>query len=138
MLGRGQYAFDEYRDENSSSDIPITPANVPIMIFGADEFCQAKFGVAANELYTRVKNARAEELAAALDSVLIGDERARQLFDIAAQFFTKDEMETARQQWHDKRRSSLNDIGARAWAMARRLRGEGVPVMPAPQQIFVQ
>lgn len=63
-------------------------------------------------------------IAAALNSVLIGGVRDRRLFQAAMEAIPDAEAREAfRVKWQDEKRTSTNDIGAAAWAMAEHITG---------------
>lgn len=103
ILGEGKYGLDPI-----DCDVP----KVPLALFGdlPPHVYQAAGVKDFDELAARLNSDAAfnEATAAALDSVRIGTERER----------------TADKASHDDRRSSLNDIGGRAWAYAEALRGK--------------
>lgn len=132
LLGRGQYGFAPIDSEGEE---------VPIMLFGGvDEWFRKQFGTDLGSAVDGVMQNRRNELADCLDSCLIGDLKDRMDYDAAVAAMSdskaRNEFRAAR---HDRRRTSLNDIGARSYAMAERLRNQSdQPVMPAPQQVFAQ
>lgn len=64
-----------------------------------------------------------EEIATALDSVLIGSHTDRKIFEAAMEKIDDPEKQKEfRDEWHDKKRSSMNDIGGYAWKLAESLR----------------
>lgn len=131
LLGSGQYGF---KPEDESAE------EVPLFIFGGvDDWCKKHFGQDFDLLLTRVMDLRPLELADCLDSCLIGDFAARSEYESALSLIESAEnRETFRARRHDKRRSSLNNIGGRAYEMAKRLREKSAtPTIPAPQQVFV-
>ena len=66
---------------------------------------------------------RAMEVVATLDSVLIGGFRERREVEAATARMAPGDAEAWLAERHEARRSSLNDIGARAKALARRIQG---------------
>lgn len=130
LLGNGQYAFEPL-DSNSLS-------SVPIFIFGGhDEWCHMHCGGAtADDVLARVMNTRKTDLADALDSVLIGSARDRAVFDAMVADMTPDQRVKARVAWHDKKLSSMNNIGQRAYGAATALRVGKAEMSAAPQQVF--
>jgi len=131
LLGRGQYAFEPIGDDEG--------VKIPFFMFGGtDDFCQKHFAKSAGAVLDGVMETRAGELAECLDSCLIGGKSNRQLyFDGLALIDDPDKREQWKVRWHDERRSSLNDIGGRAYEMAKRLRDKSSsPIVEAPQQVF--
>ena len=127
-LGRGQYAFEPVEVDTK----------VPMFMFGdADSWFMDRFGVDLRTVMDRVM-AEGLELAACFESCLIGGERDRQTYQRGlALIDDPTKREEWRLKWHEARRSSLNDIGGRAWEMAKRLRaGSKNPLVAAPQQVF--
>jgi hypothetical protein len=111
LLGNGQYAFDPL-DE--------TGVKIPIFIFGGhDGWCKATLNASTDDVLDRCLGERRAALADAMDSVIIGNRAA--FFAIAPPVGTP-EFVAARAKWHDIHRSSLNDIGKRAYAYADKLR----------------
>lgn len=110
FLGEGKYGLKDERGETA----------MPIFLFGGHEPWLKENGGESLDAY--VSGHRAE-IATALESVLIGDfaDRKRMLGVLAC---ISDPVERAAAQaaWHDERRSSMNDIGARAVRLAKRLR----------------
>jgi len=130
LLGNGQYAFDPLEDGGEK---------VPLFLFGgADAWCRKRFGTGCETLVRRVILGRHESLAACLDSCLIGRLDARREYESALRLIeTETNREQFRRERHDRRRSSLNDIGARAWKMAKNLREQTpAPLISAPPQVF--
>ena len=107
LLGRGAYSL-----------IPITQdaPEMPLFIFGgASDWFEKQFGRNLDESLA----ANRTKIADALDSVLIGGrERMLEIINTVP----PDQRNEQRLKWHDIERSSLNDIGRRAWRMAARLR----------------
>jgi hypothetical protein len=104
-----------------------------LLFGGVESYCQAHFHEPFEQVRTRVLTERALDLATALDSVVLGN---RHEYLLALAYVPPAEQPAFRVKWHDERRSSLNDIGRRAWAMAARLRAGVNPVIPAPRQVF--
>jgi hypothetical protein len=130
LLGRGQYALEPLEGELKE---------VPFFMFGkADEWFGEHFGADVKTTLDRVMGARSAELADCLDSCLIGNLAARREYERALELIESPEnREKFRRERHDKRRGSMNDIGGRAYEMARRLRENAAnPVVTAPQQVF--
>ena len=129
LLGDGQYAFQ-----------PIGEGvEVPLFLFGgAEEWCKKQFNEEIGDTISRVTNAKAEELAECFDSVLIGAAEDRQAYRDGLELIDDpNKREMWRNRWHDERRSSLNDIGGRAYEMAKRLRTKQSNfVEPAPTQVL--
>lgn len=132
LLGRGQYAFEPLGDEGEK---------IPFFMFGGqDEWCQKHLQKTAGAVLDGVMELRSDELAECLDSCLIGGKDNRQTyFDGLELIDDLAKKEQWRKRWHDERRSSLNDIGGRAYEMAERLRKKATnPIVSAPQQVFAK
>lgn len=114
LLGEGKYAFQGLDND----------AEVPLFLFGGhDEWFSDKFGASFSEVTGRVMAARRAELADCFDSVLIGDEAHRKAFEKGLELIDDPvKREQWREHWLDERRTSMNNIGGRAWGIARRLR----------------
>lgn len=130
LLGAGQYVFHALEDGG---------VDVPFFLFDgeADRFCQTHFGTEAPLVLRHVRTDRRADLIAALDSVVIGDRDAFNTTmppraDVAA-------FQKARDAWQEQHRSSLNDIGGRAYRIAEKLRQNGeAHAEPPPQQVFLR
>jgi len=108
LLGDGKYGL------RSTSD------NMPILLFGNhEEWVKRRFDCSVDELIASVS---LDELATCLETVLIGD---RDVFELAIRRMTLESQAEFKIEWHDKNRSSLNDIGRRAWDYAKSLREAG-------------
>lgn len=133
ILGRGQYGLDALQPGGKI---------VPLMIFGgteqAETYCQEEFGKTLEEVIDSALDQRKLELANCLDSVLIGRGlESRQRYQEALTEYAIIDEPAYRMKRHDEMRSSMNDIGGRAYRIAARLRkGEDKPIEPAPQQVF--
>lgn len=100
---------------NGAYGIPGTP-----VIFGWDDWLNEK-GI--TDLGAHIE-AHKSEIIAALDSVLIGDERAREEVEATLARIPKEQHAAWLAERHDRRRSSMNNIGAKAAKLAARLRSE--------------
>lgn len=114
VLGRGHYAFEEIGGD----------AEVPMFLFGGhDAWFKQQFGGTLDETLDRVMKERREDLAACLDSVLIGSGADRDTYHRGLALIDDPAKRAEwRAQWHDERRSSLNDIGGNAYRIAEQLR----------------
>lgn len=109
LLGQGAYSI---HNADRSEDMPL------FLFGGADEWVEKTFGSFDEYLLGHL-----EEIAACLDSVMSCGFRERVNFDAAmAAIEDPAKREAYRLQVHDTNRSSLNDIGAKAWRMAGRCR----------------
>jgi len=122
LLGSGQYGADQLDGD----------AKVPIFLLGgSDEWFTAKFGRNLEQSLNALKASPA--LIDCLESVLIGDRRE---YDETLPMIAEDKRDEWIAAWHDRHRSSLNDIGGRAKRIAKALAEKERPE-PAPQQVFV-
>lgn len=64
------------------------------------------------------------EVAEVLESVLIGSRHDRAIFESATAKMAPAEAAIFRAEWHDKKQSSMNDIGKRAQQLAAHFRSE--------------
>lgn len=134
LLGNGQYEFRPFEDGG-------TP--VPFFMFGGtDEWCKEHLGKTFHEVADDVRVNKREEMAKCLDSCLIGSANDRRTYYLGLELI-EDPVKRERWwfEWHDKRRSSLNDIGGRAHKMAQNFRKpigheSASETIPAPQQVF--
>jgi hypothetical protein len=128
LLGDGQYAFKPFDDS----------PEVPVFAFGGvDSWFQQYCGAPSAAVVAEVRAKRAEELATALDSVLVGGRSSRERYALAIQYVPAEKRVEFRDKWHDLGRSSTNDIGHRAYAMAAQLRtGKPRTVPRAPGQVL--
>lgn len=67
--------------------------------------------------------AHREAIAVALESILIGDKYDREEVEEILRLMPEDQREAWLAKRHDKKRSSMNDIGSRAQQLAKSLRG---------------
>ncbi|MCH8530330.1 MAG: hypothetical protein LAT65_05720 [Saccharospirillum sp.] len=111
ILGRGAYGGEQL-DGDKSLSVP------PFLFGGHDEWFQENFGSSFN---TCLEQADQKELAEVLDSVLIGDLSVREDYENREADDTES-WEQRRDRFQFQKRSSVNDIGARAWEYARLLR----------------
>lgn len=111
LIGEGKYGGDEVSGDRK----------VPLFLFGGhDEWFQANFGQTFEEaLSTCDKGA----LADVFDTVLIGGIADRMSYEKGIELISAPEKRIEwRDHWHDNRRSSMNNIGVRAWNIAANLR----------------
>lgn len=108
MLGNGAYG------------IPGSP-----ILWGWDAWLKERIPQGLDAYIT----ANREAIATVLDSVMIGSEADRVLYQKTLSLIESPERrEEFRQLRHDTHRSSMNNIGTRAWALAKRMRGAAVTV----------
>lgn len=115
ILGEGHWGLESVDAKG------VYHKEMPLFIFGGhDKWLTEQFGQTFGELLESIgMNAIGE----ALDSVLIGDVKDRQAYnDGLALIDDPLKREEWRNRWHDQRRTSMNDIGARAYALAERMR----------------
>src|SRR3990167_7854643 len=112
ILGAGQYGLHELK--------PSGVATWPILAFSSDEEIDRYVRVTLlPDTASPVQNLMAwafasSDVAAALESVWIGDEADRMI---------REKLNAAeRMEFYDKKRSSLNDIGRKAWEYATSIR----------------
>lgn len=118
MVGQGQYSFASL---DGSEDVPM------FAFMGNDDtnaWFKQHCGDDAETVVTRVTSEKKIELADCLDSVIIGHYSDRQLYLLALSSITDPaNREKYIFEYHDKKRSSMNDIGGRARQLAAKLRG---------------
>jgi hypothetical protein len=112
FLGSGRYILT---DESGRHVMPF-------FMFGGgeDEWLQRTFGMSLDDAI----KSRLPAIADALESVLIGGFRDRREFEEAAALMTPENVAQFRERRHDRRRSSLNNIGRRAAALAKSIRAK--------------
>jgi hypothetical protein len=129
FLGRGQYEFKPVED---------TGETVPFFMFGGtDEWFEKHFGKTVDVVTDEVMANRLQELADCLDSCLIGKVGDREPYFKGLEAFV--DPKERQEYWfayHDKKRSSFNDIGGRAKKMAANFREKIKTIELAPQQVF--
>lgn len=99
-------------------------ASMPVFIFGGmEKWLDAN--VCPVKDIDRFMEGHAGGIAAALESVLIGKPGERKVFEAAmGAIDDPKKREDFRLKWHEGKRSSLNNIGAEAWDLARRIRAK--------------
>lgn len=117
LLGGGKYASREILPDGRHG------LEVPLFLFGGvDQFCEENFGVPWEQTEARLIADCLPEVIAALRSLIYGDLGDRKLIEELLAALPDDEARTARLvEWNDERRSSMNNIGGRAFAIADRL-----------------
>lgn len=73
-----------------------------------------------------------DSYADAFASFMVGTRSERELIEKAIERMSAEEAKAYRAEWHDKLRSSLNDICARCWPVADRLRAHTPEPLPSP------
>lgn len=111
ILGEGAYSLIEIDGDNE----------MPLFFFGGhNEWFEKTFG---HNFTQSLELFAPEQIAVALDSVLIGGKENRQTYRDGLELIDDPaKREEWRRRWHDERRSSLNDIGGRAYAIAKALK----------------
>jgi hypothetical protein len=113
IIGEGQYGLEPVGGEGPG---------MPVLFLGGAEEWLDKNVCPVNEFGAFI-NAHREEIARALDSVIIGRPNERKLYFAGLEMAGTPEKKKAwRDKWHDEKRSSLNDIGSFAWRKAEALR----------------
>lgn len=115
LLGNGAYGIHNH-DRSESSPV----------LFGWDEWLKQEIGdeAAIASFFTE----HTPGIAKALASVMPGHSADRETILSATKFMTPHDAQTYLAEVHDRMRSSLNNIGSRAWALAKALAGEDVDV----------
>lgn len=112
VLGEGAYGLQGITDESEQ---------MPAFLLGGAEEWLTEAGLWPLDEF--VKSQRSE-VRAALDSVLIGSARERTAFDRAMSVVqSAQDRRAAWAEYHDEKRSSLNDIGTKAKRLAQELAG---------------
>ena len=120
LLGNGGYGATPIGDDKAEK--------IPIFLFGGADDWMRERGIVIDRVLADRKPAIIESL----DSVLIGDAHDRQAFRDGLELIDDPAKRVQwRDRWHDDRRSSMNNIGKRAWTIAARLRGEKVKIEPS-------
>lgn len=133
LLGGGQYAF---RPIDGEPEIPL------FLFGGCESWCRENLGAELETVVDSVTTEPTKRLALAecFESCLIGTAEDRETYHAGLNLIDDPaKRERWRSKWHDDRRSSMNDIGGRAYEMATRLRdGAGNPLVDAPRQVFTK
>lgn len=113
LLGEGKYGLEEIGGDRSGQ--------VPMFLKdGHDEWFTKQFGRDFSATVNHVVETRYEELVKALHSVFIGTPADKMKFDDLAAKCPDDEAAAELLlKTHDEKRTSMNDIGRRAWNLAR-------------------
>ena len=133
FLGNGQYAFDPLEDGGEK---------IPLFCMGGwNVWCHEHFQNTIEAVFNSVTGnpEKCVELADCLDSCLIGSVHDRATYNSGLELIDDPvKREAWRAQWHDQRLTSMNDIGSRAYAMAKKLRAGAVKQEPVPAQVFTK
>lgn len=123
LLGQGNYVFEPIGSIPIRLADGVNDGRIPAFSFGdGDEWCKKQFGETLMEMSNRVMDTKLGEVADCLDSVLYGDAEDRTEFMEAAKGLDRDKFLMFRMARQDTKRSSMNDIGERAYRMAAKLR----------------
>lgn len=111
-LGTGKYGLSQIDGE----------MEMPIFAFGGSEYLETWWQEKFGHPFTQ-EQSPGQEAIECFESVLIGGAQSRASFEKGLELIDDPEKRKAwRDHWHNERRSSMNDIGSRAWATAARLR----------------
>lgn len=113
LLGQGQFSF---KSLDGGESIPA------LALGGGDSWCQKHFKEDLMEMSNRVMDTKLSQIADCLDSVLYGDVHDRVEFVATVEGMNRVTFEAHRAIEQDKKCSSANDIGTRAYRMAAKLR----------------
>ncbi len=113
LMGEGKYGA---REIGGDCDVP------PFLFGGHDEWMSDKFGRSVSDSLGAIDRSL---IASVLESAVIGNETSRIGYEKVASKLDGVELEQWRDEYHDRERSSMNDICGRAWAMAKNLRNNG-------------
>ena len=136
ILGDGMYGVECLRYEPSEEEKPQG-----MLGFAGEDAIRDHFGCDIIDFL----DSNLEEIAESLESVIIGGEGDRHLFFSAMEKISDDdERKKFRDEWIDKKRSSMNNIQERAdkWALVLRKKArvekKSDPPPEAPNQVFVR
>lgn len=127
VVGDGWYGLE---NEDGEQVVPITA-------LGCAESWLKENGVSDIEAYIKANRLK---MAAILESALYGGAGDRALFNAAIEKMSKEDAHLYREQWNDKKRSSLNDIGAACLHYAKAFRemaGDKVQLEPSPDKPLI-
>lgn len=109
-LGSGRYGLDEHSGERK---MPI------FLLGGSEEWVKQEFGVSMDDFFAeRVGH----DLADVLDSVMIGSPQDRESTEDAVSRMSPEDAAEWLKTRHDRKRSSMNDIGGYAAHLAKSVR----------------
>jgi len=118
IVGNGRYALEPLKD--GGQKMPI------FLMGGAVEWFKEEFGEELDDVIDNEKR----DIVDCLRSIVIGSSADRDIYNETMRQFIEDsdwgveesEAQTKwRKMWHDKKLSSMNDIGGRAWEIADKL-----------------
>jgi hypothetical protein len=130
LLGDGQYSFEPV-EKGEGEKVPL------FMMGGIKDWSLEHFGAHYDAVVARMTTEpeKRAELAECLDSCIIGN---RATYLAASELMDPSKRDQWRTKWHDINRSSMNDIGGRAYKMAAKLREKGSATEPVPRQVFAR
>ncbi|OTG87839.1 hypothetical protein [Acinetobacter sp. ANC 3813] len=109
FLGSGKYALKGLDCEHE----------VPMFFFGGhDEWFLEQFNRNFEECSTAAFEEKAVEMIKIFDGVMIGGADQRELFELKQKDLNEADKKAFRDQWLNERRTSMNNICARAWGIA--------------------
>jgi len=113
LIGRGQLGVESEDGEDVLSLLAFAPS------IDVNAWFTSTYG----RSFSSILDGAPQQVAAALESVVIASFNERKAYADALELIddTKKKLEF-RDRWHDRMRSSMNDIGACAWSVAKRLR----------------
>lgn len=111
VLGDGFYGLHDEKDETVVG---------PIAFGGSDDWIKENFG--DTEKYSAFIESHKKEIADALDSVRLGKLKDRREFENKIQSIESASERKNLEAKHHEKRSSMNDIGGRAWSIAKSIR----------------
>jgi hypothetical protein len=127
IVGDGWYGLEDEKGEQV----------VPITALGTAEPWLKQNGVSDIEAYIKANRLK---MATILESALYGDVSDRALFNAAVEKMSKENAHAFREEWNDKKRSSLNNIGAACLHYAKAFRemaGDKVELPPSPDKPLI-
>lgn len=120
-ISNGQYGAQEITDNEHEG------LKVPLFLFGGveaiNEFCQENWNLDWEQVEATVIADRSDELCTAFDSFIYGNLGDRKLIEELLAALPDDEARKARlAEWNEERRSSMNNIVARADSLCKAVR----------------
>jgi hypothetical protein len=128
LLGEGKYGLEQL--DAKPLDKPL---EVPMFLFGGhEEWFKTTFGHDFETSAKIYRDQKTDALASALDSVVYGKLSDLKAYDDAMELITQvDGRNEFKRRWNDRKRGSMNNIGKRAYALAKALRGDDKKPVPA-------
>jgi hypothetical protein len=108
LLGRGQYGLEDCDGKMV----------VPLMLFGTHEEWFKENDINLDHFISE----HAKAIAAFLDTCVYGDVDDRRVYEYMCRGMSDDEVAEYKSKWDDRKRSSMNNIGAAAHSIAMQLR----------------